>query len=544
MKLYAFTITLNGFATIKHVVRNVSKARDLAAHVVVEGYAKPVKDTSWCKDIRADTSFVEDGVSSDWTHDWLLRVANGQHPDFPRLHHIYQHAPWEGKVEMCNAAIDKLISLGMQPGDILMQFDGDEVWQPWQIDGAVDLFREFPSHDAAFFNCRYYVTPHKCILRNDNQSFGNRESYEWLRAWRWNGNDFTRHEPPEIPGVSNIIPHAITRERGLIFDHLAMVDQLQVAFKEKYYGMKGALEAWHKLCETPSPCRVRDIYPFVGDDVWAVGAPRNIDDLGDMQKYPHVLHLLYHHGLGDAFICAGMVKHYADANPDCLICIYAAAPYFMTVCRLHAGSDNVKVHIAPDMWHAHDYACKLADRPSDVICTGWMVPNGLNRATRNGQPFDIIQYGHANVPHSAKYEFKIDFFIANYEQIRLPPGDGEYIMDLFTTNYQQIPLPPGDGEYILVHEDRARGYAINPEKFPNVTTINVSPDYHPAAGNMMSWYEIATSPRCIAIHCIDSSFLNFCMLLEPRPKRLLWHVYARGTDDAPHFPDWIERVYN
>jgi hypothetical protein len=181
---------------------------------------------------------------------------------------------WPGKTEMVNAAL-----AAMPDGDLLWEVDADEQWSSKQIQTTVNLFAKNPDKTSALFCCKVWVGPDRYIYEPGKS--GNHLEYEWRRVWRFNpGWTFKTHEPPaygEIPaGINHAdIKHDETMASNLIFNHLAYVNEAQVAFKERYYKWPGLVEGWRRLQSAELPCLLRDYMPqWANDDVRVVGAEK------------------------------------------------------------------------------------------------------------------------------------------------------------------------------------------------------------------------------------------------------------------------------
>ena len=61
----------------------------------------------------------------------------------------------------------------------------------------------------------------------------------------------------------NVPPETLRRMHDLVFDHYAYADPDAVAFKERFYGYDGALDAWKRLNERRGPVDVRGVLPWV-----------------------------------------------------------------------------------------------------------------------------------------------------------------------------------------------------------------------------------------------------------------------------------------
>lgn len=231
--LNIFTIVLNGMPHIQYQHAIFKKLKCDWRWVIVHGYAKPVKDTAWCQDIEppeddGTLAYVQ-GLANSYAHVALVKGD-----------------AWQGKTEMCNAALKKLATFG-GPG-VLMQIDADEIWEPWQLDRIHDIQGSNEKNfDTMAFRCRYWVGPYRHVFGFD--CFGNNTTYEWHRAWSWNGIDsFNTHEPPRLSNHGRALHQNITcNQLGLVFDHYAYATREQVAFKEKYYGYNGLMKNWEQL---------------------------------------------------------------------------------------------------------------------------------------------------------------------------------------------------------------------------------------------------------------------------------------------------------
>lgn len=243
--LNIFTIVLNGMPWIKHHWHVFCALQEPWHWSIVHGIADPVSDTGWCQRLTE--------VRDDGTVEYLKSFAAND----ARVEVTFAER-WLGKTAMCNAALQKF---GL-PG-ILLQVDADELWTDRKLEILLRLFDAYPEQDAAVFLCRYFVGPRRVVTQAG--TYGNHTQYpEWLRAWRWQpGRRFTCHEPPNLEGQHAAISPAITAPAGLVFDHMAYADEAAVAFKERYYGYPGAVEAWKRLQAAHGPADLRDYLPWV-----------------------------------------------------------------------------------------------------------------------------------------------------------------------------------------------------------------------------------------------------------------------------------------
>ena len=200
---------------------------------VVLGTARNVNCTGWCNEIPPS-------LSDDGTDLYLDRLS-----EFDSRVRVFKSAVWSGKVAMCNAPMPHL-----RERSILFQIDADEIWTATQIKRVVDLFESNPMKNCAYFWCRYFVGPK--IVITSRETYGNRSSYEWHRAWRYEpGMEWETHEPPKIHGFEERpMTHQETEKAGCVFDHYAYATEAAMRFKERYYpSCKGQLDAWKTLQE-------------------------------------------------------------------------------------------------------------------------------------------------------------------------------------------------------------------------------------------------------------------------------------------------------
>lgn len=249
MRLSAFTIVLDGEPWIRHHLEVLQKTNLEWNWVIVEGVARPTKDTSWVKGI-------EPRLSLDGTHEYLKSIND-------KRVKVISRPRWENKTSMCNEAVQYL------PSGVLMQIDSDELWKSDQFETIVNWFEQDRSIQRMRFFCRYYVGP--SIITTGFDSYGNNPG-EWLRAWRYShGQRFITHEPPVLGRqVGYGIGRELTAARGLVFDHMAYASEKQVAFKEEYYGYEGAVRQWRRLQANKIwPVKLKDFLPWVDDNATA-----------------------------------------------------------------------------------------------------------------------------------------------------------------------------------------------------------------------------------------------------------------------------------
>jgi hypothetical protein len=249
MKKIAFTLVLNGMPFIRQQAEIIPKVFD--HWYIIEGYALPVKDTAWCRNINI-TKFTNDGLSNDGTTEFLDTL-----PDNVTVIRKERGSFWNGKTEMCNSFMSEVSD------SILMEFDVDEIWNPDILKDVLDYAEKSDAHGMVF-KCNYYVG-NDLILEGEN-CYGNNPG-EWMRLWKiGHPTQFISHEPPRVRGLTSFLDRSFTSQRGWIFDHYAYVNENQLKFKEDYYGYKGAVNNWKMLQQVNDfPVNLKDYFPWVND---------------------------------------------------------------------------------------------------------------------------------------------------------------------------------------------------------------------------------------------------------------------------------------
>jgi hypothetical protein len=256
MMITFLTLCFNGMPFIRHHLPVFQSLSLPWRWVIVEGLSVHGHDRN---SPQPDISSLNHG---DGTSAYLDSITD------KRVQVVRRNDVWLGKTEMCNAA---LVHSLPGPG-LIWQVDVDEYWTAPQIEKMAEMFEQNPQKTSAMFCCKYFVGPDRWIFEPGKT--GNIMSYEWRRAWRYvHGAQFSRHEPPVYGGTQNDFTHEETMKAGLIFDHLAYVNEEQVRFKERYYGCPGMVDGWKRLQAASLPTYMRHYLPyFCHDDAKVVGA--------------------------------------------------------------------------------------------------------------------------------------------------------------------------------------------------------------------------------------------------------------------------------
>jgi len=268
LPVHFFTIVLNGQPFIRYHI-DILKQLPFRWHWhIVEGVADLKHDTSWCatRGGQITDELHRSGLSNDGTTKYLNELAK-QYSENITIYRKPENLFWDGKVEMVNAPLGSI-----QEECLLWEIDVDELWTLEQICTARDMFIVKPDYTAAYYLCHFFVG--KDLVTTTVDSWGNHIGYEWLRTWRFKPDyRWAAHEPPILRTPSGVNIAAVkpfkrseTKAKGLVFQHYAYVIRKQLAFKEIYYGYKGAVEQWLRLQNCRSfPIFLRDYFSWVGD---------------------------------------------------------------------------------------------------------------------------------------------------------------------------------------------------------------------------------------------------------------------------------------
>ncbi len=211
-----------------------------------------------------------------------------------------------------------------------------------------------------------------------------------------------------------------------------------------------------------------------------------------------VTYLNWHLGLGDAFICNGLV-HALHARGEKLI--LPAKPHNVnSVEDMFRGMPNVMVMPVTNEisdWKQVVKACKELGLDYLGLGTKTMI-------RYPGRPWDLEFYDQARVPIRDRW----DRFLVPFD----------WQTDIIT------------GPYAFVHDDPSRGFVI--KEIDSELPVRTPGAPHEPIGIAARIMANATE-----IHCIDSSFLNLAEGMHAqgwlRAKRFVWHKYARPGGCPP-----------
>ena len=271
-----FTIVLNGMPLLRYHLPMLRQLTIPWEWHIAEGLALLRHDTawsarrrwSWHNPLKLRTPgriphhLHRDGRSIDGTSQYLDEIAGADAR--VRLFRKPLGEYWDGKREMVRAA-----TAGLNSETLLWQLDSDELWTARQIAMAHAMFAAKPQKMAAYYWCRCFVGP--ALMIDGRFCYGNNGHDQWLRTWRAKPGDvWQSHEPPVltrggVPLSHHSFPHAETEQLGLVFEHYPFATEQQVAFKEAYYGYRGALRRWRRLQQATMPVQLRDYFHWVRD---------------------------------------------------------------------------------------------------------------------------------------------------------------------------------------------------------------------------------------------------------------------------------------
>jgi len=261
MKRVAFTIILNG---IKHLQHNnyydfVSKNFDL--WVIVEGVSLPGGSTSWCNTL--DNSFHNNYLSNDGTTEFL--DANARENVIVVRPNVNQ--AWVSKDDQVNAAINAIKEHCTEC--FLWQIDIDEQWNTDQLTQAEHDLVKLGGKTGCFL-CNYFVGPNQQVFGD----WGEGKTTPYRRLWRWQGEAFKSHEPPELIGKNG--PGYLLIQR---FNHYAYYFEIDVTFKEKYYrNYEGLTDRWREIQQNKGTVHVSKL---LGPNIWWSNTNTVINYLND-----------------------------------------------------------------------------------------------------------------------------------------------------------------------------------------------------------------------------------------------------------------------
>lgn len=204
--------------------------------------------------------------------------------------------------------------------------------------------------------------------------------------------------------------------------------------------------------------------------------------------------VIYHHlGLGDHFICNGLVREWAAK--------YGRVSLF---CKPHNLSTVRQMYSDLDISFLVGDDC-FADRVLPSFRNIDLLKVGFDRLTSK-ESFDQQFYSLAQVDFAKRWtSFKVN-------------RDKKKELDLI----YQLNLPP---KFAILHEDQSRGYKIDRSKI-NLPIVRLEKRDN---FTMIDW--LAVAELAAEVHVIDSSFMFLVDSVKTKSK-LFIHRYSRNN------PEW------
>ena len=221
------------------------------------------------------------------------------------------------------------------------------------------------------------------------------------------------------------------------------------------------------------------------------------------------LYIFCHLGIGDLFLCNGIIRHYAEINPERDIITFSREENIKN--SMYMYRDNPKIKIlampVPDM-----FKFVTTSRQFNEILIIGHDPTFYN-AIDASNSFDKLFYKMAKIPHAYRWD---KFYI-------------ERDIEREKNAYYNI-LNLTDGEkYIFVHDDIERNREFKPKFIEKGLKI-----IRPCDHKDISIYDfIYTVEHAEEVHVMNSSFSCMIDTMQLKCKNLYYHDYAR-TDMGPH----------
>ncbi|MDE2173240.1 MAG: hypothetical protein KGJ31_01390, partial [Patescibacteria group bacterium] len=213
--------------------------------------------------------------------------------------------------------------------------------------------------------------------------------------------------------------------------------------------------------------------------------------------------LLHHLGLGDHFMCHGIVREYADRYSR--VTIFSYPHNYRTVAFMFRDLANVDIRQVKDVEEARAY---LRDHGAEYDETKVLGFENLDRTT--GTALEKQFYDLAGVPLWKKWErFYVERDRAREQAL-----------------FEKLALPEA---YAFVHEDASRKYLIKRRLIGDrLAQFEPRPEL---TDNMFDYCTLIE--RATEIHVIDSSFMFLidCLSYARPEQKLVVHRYARENND-------------
>jgi len=206
------------------------------------------------------------------------------------------------------------------------------------------------------------------------------------------------------------------------------------------------------------------------------------------------LWIFHHLGIGDCFICNGIVRHYAFITKN--ITLFYKDPYKEKVKRLYQDLDNISFE---DGGIYEDNLAKLWEmtNPGKPL-----LKCRIERLPEDGTKFDQIFYNQANLP--IEYKWSKFYFKRDYKR------EKEVFYDILGLYANE--------DFIFLHDDER----VETKSIPSDIKI-IKPD-----NQEIDIYDyLFTIEMAKEVHLMNSSFYNLVDCIQLKHNNLFYHEYIR-----------------
>jgi hypothetical protein len=219
----------------------------------------------------------------------------------------------------------------------------------------------------------------------------------------------------------------------------------------------------------------------------------------------HILNVKYimtHLGLGDNFICHGIIREYARQNK---VVSFAKPQYYDTVFFMYRDNPNIQI-LPYDDSQAIQFLQQQKINTESYIGIGIYGQNW--NTTLTDKSFDQIFYEQSNVLFNLKFD--------NFNVVR----DLNRELELFKK------FNIKEKEYIFVHDDPNRGFIINRNLPENISVVRNVPGL---TNNLFDYCYLIEKAK--EVHVMESSFMFMIdMMKNLECQDMFIHNYAREND--------------
>lgn len=211
--------------------------------------------------------------------------------------------------------------------------------------------------------------------------------------------------------------------------------------------------------------------------------------------------ILHPQGLGDAIICNGLCRYYANKENVEKVYVYIPKRYVNLAKWMYRDSKIITViPINASQKEAYFYCTNIANNlMSKVVFVGNTAVNGYNDIFKKYKKFDEIIYDLGHVPYEHRYK-------------------SFYIQRDFTEEKNAVNKLEAHGRYAFVHDDPDKGFVLNAKtqlkQIRNDKTIN-------------PFYLCSILENAEEIHLMESSIKNLCEQLQLNAKKLFRYDEVR-----------------